>query len=275
MGGQRYTLRNQNRCLEVDSAGGRIMTFSLAGKNCLADKAMFPGATFWTSPQSDWGWPPPAVIDSDEYAVLANTGESIQLASGHCPKLKVQVRKAITPIEQGFRIVAEIQNIAASEQKYAPWQVTRVLGGATYFRSGTGLTSNTGLLMQSEGDAFCYRHDPSLLSEGQKCFANESSGWIANINDGLVFIKRFSAIPAAEVAPEEGELEVYAFESEQNPYVEVEVQGSYQTIPAGGYSQWSVDWLLFQAPDSLIQMMNRKNSGVNDVCRAIEELMQH
>ena len=50
--------------------GGRIVTFSLSAHNILTgpavDAANF-GSTFWSSPQSDWNWPPPPEIDSAPY----------------------------------------------------------------------------------------------------------------------------------------------------------------------------------------------------------------
>ena len=62
-----YTFTAGNTVFAVDAAkAGRIVTFSLAGKNILtAAKSSQDnnwGSTFWPSPQSDWNWPPSVVM---------------------------------------------------------------------------------------------------------------------------------------------------------------------------------------------------------------------
>src|SRR3569833_1177658 len=58
--------------LVVDAAlGARITRFSLAGRDVLTGADVNDlnfGATFWTSPQAAWGWPPPVEHDSEPYA---------------------------------------------------------------------------------------------------------------------------------------------------------------------------------------------------------------
>lgn len=266
-------LNNQRHSIEVDVAGGRVMSFCLDGKNHLAEKALFPGSTIWTSPQSDWDWPPSIVLDSQNYQLDTHTESVLMLSSEVCPQLNVSMVKTFSSISGGFRVEVEIHNAASYAQQYAPWQVTRVLGGDTYFRSASGITQNTGLELDQKGGSYRYRHNPALLEAGQKCFANESSGWIANVNEGLLFVKRFSPIPSQNVAPGEGELEVYAFDSEDSPYVEVEVQGAYEAIPAGAAAKWGIDWLLVEAPSELSSGAGEE-ADVEGACRIIEALVQ-
>lgn len=245
------------------------MTFSLSGKNHLADKALFPGATTWTAPQSDWDWPPPPVLDSAEYAVCHSDEQTLHVKSGVCPQLGVSIGKAFSAIPRGFRVTTTIFNAANAPQAYAPWQVSRVLGGHTYFRSATGPLVSSGLPLQCEGDVYLYEHKPEQLSEGLKCFANNSGGWVANIFDGQIFIKRFPKLAVESVAPGEGEVEVYAFDSTSNPYVEVEVQGPYASIPPGAESAWVVDWLLIPLPASFPPL-----DAIAHVGQALEQLIQ-
>ncbi len=66
--GDNYILEFNHIYFEVNAQiGGRITTFSLDGKNVLTGPSVNPdnyGSTFWTSPQSDWDWPPIPEIDN-------------------------------------------------------------------------------------------------------------------------------------------------------------------------------------------------------------------
>ena len=73
--GTLYTFASGNTVFAVDAAkAGRIVTFSLAGKNVLTAAKNSQdnnwGSTFWPSPQSAWNWPPPAELDPGAYAAL-------------------------------------------------------------------------------------------------------------------------------------------------------------------------------------------------------------
>ena len=65
--GARHRLEFGRLAVEVDADdGGRIVEWSLDGWNAIASKAESPvayGSSFWPSPQSDWGWPPPPELD--------------------------------------------------------------------------------------------------------------------------------------------------------------------------------------------------------------------
>ena len=61
--GSLYSFQFGDTQFAVDAnLGGRIVTFASSGRNILTgpavDAANF-GSTFWSSPQSDWNWPPP------------------------------------------------------------------------------------------------------------------------------------------------------------------------------------------------------------------------
>lgn len=80
----------------VDPAlGGRILEFSCRGRNALVTSGPQVGSTFWISPQSLWGWPPPAEIDSAPYTVQDDS-ERITLTGSVCPALGVYVIKHFT-----------------------------------------------------------------------------------------------------------------------------------------------------------------------------------
>ncbi|HEY5958208.1 MAG TPA: hypothetical protein VIV60_16705, partial [Polyangiaceae bacterium] len=96
--------------MTIDPAlGARILSFVLDGHNVLleapavagTDNANNFGATFWPSPQSAWGWPPIAEIDSGEYA-LSKAGDGYALTSKIGRLLdgsSLRLTKTITPVE--------------------------------------------------------------------------------------------------------------------------------------------------------------------------------
>src|SRR5690554_3191947 len=64
--------------LEVDAEnGGKIKALLIDGKNFLTGpekNADNWGSTFWTSPQSAWGWPPAKEINENPYQVEYTNG---------------------------------------------------------------------------------------------------------------------------------------------------------------------------------------------------------
>jgi len=79
-----YIINSGNKNMTIDpKKGGRIASFKLGNYEFLAGKDIEPdnyGSTFWPSPQSNWNWPPPAVLDHEPYQV-ENKDKSIKVTS--------------------------------------------------------------------------------------------------------------------------------------------------------------------------------------------------
>ena len=84
--------------LEVDATrGGRVTALRLGERNLLSGAevdAVNYGSTFWTSPQSAWGWPPDVEIDSAPYAGALD-GEAVVLRGPASAALGVSVEKRL------------------------------------------------------------------------------------------------------------------------------------------------------------------------------------
>jgi hypothetical protein len=131
-------LRLGNLALVVDaSVGGRITEFSLDGKNALLSEGKLTGSTFWTSPQKDWGWPPPAAIDIDPFEIQLYEGK-LKLISAIESGLGIRVEKTFGSNTQGngFDITYTLLNMSDRTISLAPWEVTRVSGGFTFYPMG-------------------------------------------------------------------------------------------------------------------------------------------
>jgi len=62
-------------------------------------------------------------------------------------------------------------------------------------------------------------------------------------------VKTFAIVPRAAQAPGEAQIELYA--TPAHTYVEVEVQGAYETIAPGAALSWRVVWLVRRLPTNI------------------------
>jgi len=236
----------------VDAAqAGRITELSLGGRNILTT-AQSPGqnnwgSTFWTSPQSDWGWPPPVEIDPGPYAIQV-VGGSLVLASAVAPGLGLAVSKrfSVDASRGVVNIEYGIANRGPQPRAAAPWEISRVAaGGLTFFPMGEGQPWQglQELLPLTILDGVAWLPSGTMpASTDQKAFADGREGWIAHVAGGLLLVKSFPGISAAQAAPGEAEIELYT--DANRTYVEVENQGAYVNLAPGAGLSWPVRWFL-------------------------------
>lgn len=243
--------------LVVDAAlGARITRFSLAGQNVLAGPDVNDlnfGATFWTSPQAAWGWPPPVEHDSQPYAAhqAGQDGAAAVFTGQPDPKLGLAVTK--TFFVDGVRGVVTIEyglhNHAGEPRTVAPWEISRhPTGGLTFFPVGEAIEAGSTLAVKTEAGAVWFDYDARAITDHQKLFAHGSEGWICHVDRErkLLLVKSFPEIARAAQAPGEAALEIYA--DPKHTYIEVEEQGAYLPLGPDASVTWSVTWALRAAP---------------------------
>ncbi|HSY38070.1 MAG TPA: DUF4380 domain-containing protein [Polyangia bacterium] len=251
----RYVLAWDDVSFEVDArTGGRVTALRLAGRNLLTgpeiDAGNF-GSTFWTSPQSAWGWPPVPEVDHHEYRV-AIEDSAIVMRSAPSASLGVEIEKRFAADRARGAVLFEyrIHNLGAAPIQTAPWQITRVgPGGLTFYPSGEGAFPPSNLGVRDALGATWYDYDRALITEHQKHFADGREGWLAHVDGDALLVKTFPAVPRAAHAPGEAQIEIYA--SPAHTYVEVEAQGAYETVEPGGALTWQVVWLARRLPEIL------------------------
>ena len=251
----RHVLAWDDVSFEVDArTGGRVTALRLDGRNLLTgpeiDAGNF-GSTFWTSPQSAWGWPPVPEVDHHEYR--ASIEESaIVMRSAPSASLGVEIEKRFAADRARGAVLFEyrIHNLGALPIQTAPWQITRVgPGGLTFYPSGEGAFPPSNLGVQDALGATWYDYDKASITEHQKHFADGREGWLAHVDRDALLVKTFPAVPRAAHAPGEAQIEIYA--SPAHTYVEVEAQGAYETVEPGGALTWQVVWLARRLPEIL------------------------
>ncbi len=226
--------------------GGRVVEFSLNGKNVLVSKGDMFGSTFWLSPQSTWVWPPSAEIDNLPYTINTSSEQNhissqVDSQSG----LQVEKRFAIEDKTGCFIVTYVIYNPSEKSVKVAPWEISRVHGGLSFY-PGLAKPQRDEIGIEHKEGINYYDYQPSKLPESHatKAFDNASQGWIANANrdTNLLFIKTFSNINLEQVADKEGEIEIYA--SKNQSYVEIEQQGKVVQLKPKQSFLWEVKWHL-------------------------------
>lgn len=249
--GNVYIFQLDNTVFAVDAhLGGRIVTCSLGGRNILTGPAIDPanhGSTFWSSPQSDWGWPPPPEIDSAPYAAKID-GATLLLQGAPAPILGLGVEKAFSADRHTGVVTVKytMKNHGTQARQAAPWEIARVAaGGLTFFPVGEGefRKGMQDLLKPVVRDGVAwFAYDASAITADQKLFADGREGWIAHVDGDVLLVKSFVDTTPAQAAPGEGEIEIYA--NAAHTYVEVENQGAFVTLKPGEASTWTVRWLL-------------------------------
>ncbi len=257
--GRIYSFAFGDTRFAVDAAcAGRIVSFSLSGREMLLPSGAGNnyGSTFWPSPQSDWGWPPPAEIDSQPHQVTLD-GPVLSLAGASASGLGLAVTKRFTADASAQTVTVQygLLNTGPEARRVAPWEITRVsAGGLTFFPMGQGEPRKGPQdllpLQISDGVAW-FPYDGSRINSDQKVFADGSEGWIAHAQGDLLLVKSFADTGPAQAAPGEAEIELYA--NPDRTYVEVENQGAYGEIAPGGSVSWTVRWFLRRL-DSQAQM---------------------
>ena len=252
-----YHIRMDNLALEINpEAGGLITVLMIDGANFLTGKDVHPdfwGSTFWPSPQHDWGNTPPPELDHQPYAVSIENNR-VTLISQKAAKLGYVVTKEISGDEpsRSFTIRYTITNGSDQPRRVAPWEVTRVHpGGLTFYPKGIdNRWGNIADLAQDrEGITWFLHQKTAYPSLHNKFFSDGSEGWLAQVKDGILFVKKFPEITADEAAPSEAEIEVYT--NQAGTYVEIEQQGRLQELQPGASLTWEVSWFLRRLPDGL------------------------
>jgi hypothetical protein len=241
---------------EVDpKVGARVGKLSLGGADMVVSSGTATdqtdwGAVFWTSPQSAWAtnWPAPAEIDRNAYTG-GISGTHVLLDSASYASLGVSVSKDFSA-DATTGWITVIYTIKASKAvQAAPWENCRVpRGGLAFFPSGTSLAKGPLTLTESGGIVwFDDKAKTATSPSGDKAVADGSGGWMAYALDGNLLLRKFTDTPASALAPKEGDVEIYP----GSGFLELEVQGPYTSLVAGGKLSWTVAWRIAKIPSTV------------------------
>ena len=240
----------------VDPAvGGRIVSFSREGVEMLTPASVHAdnyGSTFWDSPQTNWNWPPRAVLDSRPYAVEQG-GDVLELVSEVDPcGLQFAKRFEANPDLDCIEIEYRMSNRSEAPIKAGPWEITRVPGGLSFFpyKDVASLPPTALEPVRYENGICWYDFDASCLAEGRKLFSGAKEGWLAHVGpERMLFVKTFLDTKPQEYAPEQGEVEIWGHDG--GIYVELENHGVYCELLPGETHRYRVDWHMVRLPEAI------------------------
>lgn len=249
----------------LPALGARVRSLRYRGTELLSGSEQHPdnwGATYWTSPQADWGWPPVSAVDTDAYASLETLGGvAFRSQPAEFGGRLLHIEKHFRPVRSGA-IDTEyvIENVGSTEFRMASWEISRVpAGGLAFFPTGAAELSpippHSELVMEKLDGTSFYDHAAFAQGESRKIHADGSGGYLAHLAGNLLLLKIFDDSGPEDQAPGEGECEIFA--NLDGKYVEVEVQGPYALVRPGERSSFTVRTAVVELPSGLTRADRR------------------
>jgi len=258
----------------VEGYGGLITAFKLNGDNVMFDEAQGPsqvwGTSFWPSPQSTWGWPPPPAFDSANYTVEVNeSGRSVTLTGPVDESLGVRVvKRFVADLARGSVFLDYEMRVPsdspASPPMLAAWEITRLRPeGVLFWKGGAIEKAGTWPELEVEqldvGGVGYYLYNlsqPVASTSEYGHFEGKTNGqgpatWLAMAKPGVLFVKRFAPVAPAEAAPGETQVELYSYGGSASPgavYTEMESQCALVQVESGRPLRYQTEWVLRPLP---------------------------
>jgi hypothetical protein len=217
------------------------------------DKPKDWGTVLWSSPQSEWGWPPIDVLDNLPYRV-ENQDDKLVLISG-IDKKSYQFSKTYMPAgKNAISVTYRIDNHAEHEKRVGALEVTRLPPeGDVIFPIGD-TTPISGIfyplpVVLDKGLCWFPYDGAKIRDDHHKIMLDGREGWIAYRNKGYVLVKEFKDLPPNVIA--EGEREVEIFAHVDHTFIEIKQQGAAELLAPGKYLTWTVIWHVLKLPPEL------------------------
>jgi hypothetical protein len=266
--------------------GGRIMEFSIEGKNPIWQNPaeygkVYPitnvwhnygGYKIWNAPQAVWGWPPDPFLDYGKASVEL-IDDWVKIYGAPSLKAGIMFMKEITLPERGrARIVERMRNISGKEVRWGIWEVTQVETPCfVVFPAEKNSKFPAGLYFFDEQSRKSKQWKikdglviVNYMGEVGKIGLDSKAGWMLYLRDSLAYVKRFPVIEGQEYPDEGCSVEVYT-NAKDLPYLEMEVLSPLVTLkPGEEYSTWE-EWY--------VKVLSNPVRTEADIPSAIRELV--
>lgn len=258
--GELLVLEFEGRKLTVDPReGARITSLTFEGTELLTQESEHDdnfGSTFWTSPQSDWSWPPPEALDRAEYAFEVGANSfAVESSPSDVQDGRVVARKefSVDFVAGAFVLRYALENVGSETIRVAPWEVTRVRpNGLTFFPTGTREVKTPDLdllFLEKSGGVSFFDHAAWERGSAEKVNADALEGFVAHATGSVLFVKTWTDVAASAQHEEEGEVGLFA--DPDGGYVEVENQGALVELVSGAEVFYEVRWFVAGLPSTV------------------------
>lgn len=242
------TLVRDSISLTVDPRfGGRITSLKYGDREVLntsRDSSGFEfGSTAWTSPQSDWKWPPTAIIDSEPYKLQKVEDHSILMISKESDEgLVLQKRFRLGP-DSDIGLTYWLTYQGDSIRSVGIWEVTRLpyAGRVEFYADSVSINNGDRSLLEQQ-DSFYSVSIEDRQFKSPKIFADLSAVPVTYYNNGLAFEKHTVVTDLRQVAPGQAPLEIYWASDRQ--FMELELHGQYRELRYGETVVLRTKWRL-------------------------------
>jgi len=279
--GSKYTITLDKTQLEINAnIGARITSLKIDGQELLltADqtKNTIWGNGFWSSPQSEWSWPPVETLDSAPYQA-AIIDDRLVFTSKVDKQTGYQFVKsyAVNAKKKCVSIRYSIYNQSSAEKNVAAWEVTRLrpVGIAFFPQGNTEMTSGIFYPVPVEhiGDISWSTYDAKKIHDNHhKLISDGKEGWLAYTDNGKLLVKEFADVPVELMVAGEGEIELFA--NTEKTYWEIAQQSLMTKLAPGEHLDWEVLWhtrtlpaniKVVQGSDELVSYVRGVLSGSN------------
>ena len=136
LGGRLLSLRH--RGVELLWRNADLLDDDLRGEYApnsgqMGDWVNYGGDKTWPAPQGwdgpdQWPGPPDPVLDSGPYSVAAD-GDTVTMTSAPDPRTGLRFTRAITLLDESYRLDLRAENVSSRQVRWALWNVTQLPGG--------------------------------------------------------------------------------------------------------------------------------------------------
>lgn len=248
------TLNYDKMSFFVEGKTGRVRSFKWNGNEFLLAQTVEPeyyGATFWLAPEKQW-WPFNLALDSISYDIVSQSGNQVRLKSlSKTPRLEIVKMFTLAQLDTAVLITYSVRNLSDSVLRLGPWELIRTFRGTTFYRPGDPPRQESSTLEQvnMSENLISYDFDSNTQTRHQKFFGGITGGWVAHRSDQILFIKSFPDLAPEEIAPGQGEVEIYV--NAGHTYIELETHGRFRELKPGESFTYSVVWFLRTFPIEL------------------------
>lgn len=261
---QNFILHNGFATLTVSpQQGGRMISLKADNMEFLAlepnngDKVNAYGSVVWTSPQSEWNWPPLSQLNSEPYSVGCNKNRTaIVMTSEIEPKTGYQFVKSYSLGEkpETFKMRYQVINHSDKTKDVAAIENTRIDPvGLVFFPKGD-TEANSGIFYPLEfqilNGLVWHKFEPEKIRQDHhKIMMDGKEGWLAYAKGSYLLVKHFQDSRANQAPETEREIEIFGHID--RTFAEIKHQSALHNLKPGESFEWEVEWQVKKLPDGV------------------------